>query len=256
MTRYAFHDLTLEVEGSEAEGGVELDRILGELSWDRTEGSCGAVHLSLSVRPGEDLAPPPTAREVLRKDGFRGLEGAENFYLTDGASSFCLDLRKGRGEARLAPSFFRKPFLLRQNFWVFALLKLLRPLGNLRTPRRGARCRGRRGRARRGAVRQRQVHARDRSRPPRVALSVRRRRPAALPAGRRRGARAAAPFLRGRNGGRRLRGRAPRRGEAGQRRRRAEASRRRDGLPGTSVSPLARRGSSSSLACRTAGRAP
>ncbi len=72
---------------------------------------------------------PSTAREVLRGDGFRGLQDGDEFYLTDGASVLRLEPRKGRGEARLAPSFFLKPLLLRQNFWVFALLKLLRPSG-------------------------------------------------------------------------------------------------------------------------------
>jgi HPr Serine kinase C-terminal domain len=131
MTRYAFHDLTLEVENvGDPQFGLELDRILDELSFERAKDSGGPPHLSLSIRPGEnDLVPPPAARDVLRKDGFRGLESGDDFYLTDGASLLRLEPRKGRGEVRLAPSFFRKPLLLRQNFWIFALLKLLRPLG-------------------------------------------------------------------------------------------------------------------------------
>ncbi len=62
-------------------------------------------------------------------DGLRGLENGNEFYLTDGASLLRLEPRMGRGEAWLAPSFFLKPPLVRQNFWVFALLKLLRPAG-------------------------------------------------------------------------------------------------------------------------------
>jgi hypothetical protein len=130
MTRYAFHDLTLDVEGAEAEKGVELHRILDELSWERTDGSPARPTLSLSVRLDADSLPlPSTAREVLGGDGLRGLESGDEFYLTDGASLLRLESRTGRGEARLAPSFFLKPPLLRQNFWVFGLLKLLRPAG-------------------------------------------------------------------------------------------------------------------------------
>jgi hypothetical protein len=131
MARYAFHDLTLEVEGvEEALCQVDLDRILGELSWERREPSSGTPNLSLSVLVGEDgWDPPPNGREVLRGDGFRGYESENGFYLTDGASSLRLDPERGRGVARLAPSFFRRPFLFHQNFWVFALLKLLRATG-------------------------------------------------------------------------------------------------------------------------------
>jgi hypothetical protein len=90
----------------------------------------GEPSLSLSIRPrnGEPNFPA-TAREVLNADGFRGLENGSDFYLTDGASLLHLDYEKRRGEARLAPSFFRKPLLLRQNFWAFGLLKLLRQEG-------------------------------------------------------------------------------------------------------------------------------
>jgi hypothetical protein len=131
MARYAFHDLTLEVEGVEdAPSHVELDRILGELSWERTEPASGPSTFSLTLRLGEDeFEQTPNAREVLRGDGFRGFESDDGFYLTDGASSLRLDPERGRGTVRLSPSFFRKPFLFQQNFWVFALLKLLRARG-------------------------------------------------------------------------------------------------------------------------------
>lgn len=131
MARYAFHDLTLEVEGVEEPPSlVDLDRILGELSWERTEPASGPSSLSLSIRLGENESdPPPNGREVLRGDGFRGFESDGGFSLTDAASSLRLDPEKGRGVARLAPSFFRRPFLFQQNFWVFAVLKLLRAKG-------------------------------------------------------------------------------------------------------------------------------
>ena len=81
-------------------------------------------------------------------------------------------------------------------------------------------------------VRQRQVDALDRSRPPRLALSLRRRGPPSRPAGRRRGARAAEAFLRRQNRARRLRGDAARGREAGFERGSSTAARPRNGLPG------------------------
>jgi hypothetical protein len=131
MARYAFHDLTLEVESvGDGRPAADFDRILDELSWEKSEDSTETPALSLSVRLGRaTFEVAPTAREVLRGDGFRGLENGDEFCLTDGASVLRLATLEGRGEAWLAPSFFSKPFLLRQSFWVFALLKLLRPSG-------------------------------------------------------------------------------------------------------------------------------
>lgn len=130
MARYAFHDLNLQVTGGELEAGFDLDRILDELSWDRTEASSGRPDLSLSVLLDEKgIRIPGESREVFRADGFRGLECGDEFHLTDGATHLRLEPRKGQCEARLAPSFILKAPLLRQNFWVFALLKLLRASG-------------------------------------------------------------------------------------------------------------------------------
>jgi hypothetical protein len=69
------------------------------------------------------------AREVFQADGFSGLESGDDFYLTDGSSSFRLQMGRGRGEACLTCSFGEKPALLQRTFWAFGLLKLLRPLG-------------------------------------------------------------------------------------------------------------------------------
>jgi hypothetical protein len=131
VARYAFHDLTLEVEPGEKDTGKDLDQLLHELSWVKTQTSAGVPSLSVFVRLNDHdgLNFPLSAREVLRADGFRGLEDGSDFYLTDGASLLYLQAARGRGEARLAPSFFRKPPRLQQDFWLFALMKLLRPMG-------------------------------------------------------------------------------------------------------------------------------
>jgi hypothetical protein len=130
VAHYAFHDLTLKVSHVEEESGRDLDQLLHDLLWVKTRASAGAPSLSLAVRLSDQgLTLPPTAREVLREDGLHGLESESDFYLTDGASLLHLEPRKGRGEARLAPSFFLKPSALREKFWAFGLLKLMRPMG-------------------------------------------------------------------------------------------------------------------------------
>lgn len=130
MAFYTFHDLTLEVRQEGEEPGQELAQILLSLSWAETDRLVRQPSLYLSVYLNDTASEPlPSAREVFRADGFCGLESGEDFYLTDGSSHLHLQMVKGRGDARLAASFFAKPFLLRRNFWAFGLLKLLRPLG-------------------------------------------------------------------------------------------------------------------------------
>jgi hypothetical protein len=130
VATYAFHDLTLEIRHADDEIRRDLDGLLHELLWVEAGMPRGAPSLSLSVRLNDGGANfPPAAREILQADGFRGLESGSDFYLTDGASLFHLQPWKGKGEARLSPSFFLKPRRLRQSFWAFGLLKLLRPRG-------------------------------------------------------------------------------------------------------------------------------
>jgi hypothetical protein len=130
MARYAFHDLTLEVAAVADDAAADLDRILKELFWEAVDESSTPSDVSLSVLGDEqELAIPREARETFRADDFRGLEHRGEFFLTDGETQFRLEPRSGRGTVRLGPSFFDKPLLFRQNFWVFALLKMLRPSG-------------------------------------------------------------------------------------------------------------------------------
>ncbi len=94
MARYALHDLKLDVDGPGPETGAELDRVLQDLSWDRTEASPEEADFSLSVLLGEQASPfPAEAREVLRAGGFQGFECDDEFYLTDGATQLRLELR-------------------------------------------------------------------------------------------------------------------------------------------------------------------
>jgi hypothetical protein len=128
-TLYALVDLVLELQ-SEEPRREDLDCLLQELSWVRTQASTckPALYLSVSRRKGGFRIPQDT-REVLRADGFSGLEVGDDFYLTDGSSLFHLRPARGEGYARLAASFFDKSILAQANFWCFGLLKLLRPLG-------------------------------------------------------------------------------------------------------------------------------
>lgn len=130
MPLFAFHDLALEVRHEGREVGEGLARILHDLSWVETPAVAGKPALGLSVRSnGDGLSPPPAANEVLRAEGFRGLEAGDDFYLTDGASLLRLQAARGQADARLAPGFFDKPPFFQSRFWAFGLLKLLRPLG-------------------------------------------------------------------------------------------------------------------------------
>jgi hypothetical protein len=130
MGWYRLQDLTLEVSLDGPEAGVDLTPLLQDLSWVRTHAVAWApsVHLVIG-RCVQDLCLPSGGREVLRAEGFSGLEHAEDFYLTDGASLLHLQPLRGHGQALLAASFAEKPDLLQHTFWVFGLLKLLRPLG-------------------------------------------------------------------------------------------------------------------------------
>lgn len=126
---YALDHLVLELHSGEPRQ-EDLDQLLQELSWVRTQSSVCKPTLHLSVRPNNrGFRIPRTCREVLRTDNFLGLEGGNDFYLTDGSSLFHLRPVEGEGYARLGPSFFSKPKLVQANFWCFGLLKLLRALG-------------------------------------------------------------------------------------------------------------------------------
>jgi hypothetical protein len=130
MVWYALHDLTLEVQTQGQGLEADLAQLLQDLSWVRMPATVGQPSLRLCVHwRSQRCSVPPMAREVLRADGFCGLECGDDFYVTDGSSLLHLQAMMGQGAAYLAPAFFHKPMLLQRNFWAFALLRLLRPLG-------------------------------------------------------------------------------------------------------------------------------
>jgi hypothetical protein len=130
MSLYTFQGLTLEVRATEEQTTRELDGLLQNLQWVRTAPPAGQPVLFLSVRLHAEEIPNATRGSIVFRDyGFCGREHGDAFFLTDGASLLHLQPQQGQGEALLAPSFFAKPALVRRHFWVFGLLKLLRPFG-------------------------------------------------------------------------------------------------------------------------------
>jgi len=127
MDLYMCHGLTLGVKLLGPDGVAHLEPLLADLSWVRCDHAVSQPLLNLSV--GLDSCKveiPPTARELFRADDFSGMEVDDDFYLTDGSSSFHCRARTGAGDIFLSPSFSHKSPLLQRNFWAFALLKLLR----------------------------------------------------------------------------------------------------------------------------------
>jgi len=138
VTAYTFHDLTLDVEQDAVEIPTGLTELLQHHSFVRSPAPVTRPSLRLSARVNATCRRevPRTARRVFGADdfcglaeGFSGFDGGDDFYLTDERSSFHLRLPQGEGHARLHPSFLAKPPLLKQAFWVFGLVKLLRYLG-------------------------------------------------------------------------------------------------------------------------------
>ena len=130
MALYVSHGLTLGIELLGREIASHLDQLLQDLAWVRCDAAISKP--SLSLRVGLDsceIKIPQTARELFRADGFSGLELEEDFYLTDGSSTFHSRVATCAGDVSLSPSFLHKPLILQRNFWAFALLKLLRNLG-------------------------------------------------------------------------------------------------------------------------------
>jgi hypothetical protein len=136
MDLYSFHDLTLEAEGKERKCAEELTKLLGELSWVKTQSPSGKPSLSLTLDLADKEPEIPAAARQVSQPGdilglhdFYGFESGDDFYLTDGSSVFRLESSRGRGYAHLSSSFFARPPVVRQSFLAFGLLSLLRPLG-------------------------------------------------------------------------------------------------------------------------------
>jgi hypothetical protein len=130
VTVYRFHELSLMVRQEAAESAAELARTLDDLSWMHGKFHGRTLSLCLSVhQQAPPYRSPPTASCMFQTDGFRGYEHGDEYYLTAGTSQWCLHLRRGRGEAWLAPGFAETPARLRRSFWGFGVFKLLRTLG-------------------------------------------------------------------------------------------------------------------------------
>lgn len=122
--QYWFHDLVLAVTLDGA--GTELLHLLPDMSFEPTSGQRASLYLHVSPAKG-DLKPPNAARQMFESGGLYGFEDGEDFYMTEGTS--LLHLRGATAHAQIAPAFAGQPWLLRQQFWSFGLLKLVRPLG-------------------------------------------------------------------------------------------------------------------------------
>jgi hypothetical protein len=126
---YALHDLVLEVANGERSAERELDRVLSGLCWERTAALAGAPVLTLAIQGDAGGRIPRSAREVLRRDDFRGFEEDGSYYLTDGATVLHVRSHQARAEVRLAPSFSSRTSDSRRQFWMFTLVKLLQGVG-------------------------------------------------------------------------------------------------------------------------------
>ncbi len=125
ILQYRFHDLVLAVTLERA--GAELLHLLPDMSFERTAGQPAVFNLQVSAVTGP-LQPPRGARPVFDSGGLYGFEDVAGVgYLTEGTSLLQVEGRTAR--AQMAPDFAGQPWLLRQQFWAFGLLKLMRPLG-------------------------------------------------------------------------------------------------------------------------------
>jgi hypothetical protein len=128
MGLYKFQDLFLEVEPAELESRVGLAPLWSSLSFDQSPEVGQSLSACVSIRLHDRSADviPPGMHLIFSGDGFSIFENGDEFFLTDGPSTFILQPTLGRGTAYLSPVFADKPLLLQRKFWSFGLLKLLR----------------------------------------------------------------------------------------------------------------------------------
>lgn len=130
MALYAFQALTLAVHTEEEALPAGLAPLLEDLSFARTQAVACAPTLRLFIHACPQAPPlPPGAHAVFCAAGLAGFTHGEDAYLTDGASLCHLQPLQGQATAWLVPTFGARSGLLRQQFWAFGLLKLLRPQG-------------------------------------------------------------------------------------------------------------------------------
>ena len=122
MDLYMCHGLTLGLKLFAPDGVAHLEQLLEDLSWVRCDHAVSKPFLNLSV--GLDSCKveiPPTARELFRADDFCGMEVDDDFYLTDGSSTFHCSSPNRRGRYFSVAVFFSQVAPLAAKFlglWV------------------------------------------------------------------------------------------------------------------------------------------
>ncbi len=125
--QYRFHDLVLAVTLEGHGVGAELRRLLLDMSFELTSNQPATLALQVASATYH-LRPPHNAPLVFDHDGLYGFEDVAGMgYLTEGTS--LLQVEASTARARIASGFAQRPWLLRQQFWAFGVLKLIRPLG-------------------------------------------------------------------------------------------------------------------------------
>jgi hypothetical protein len=130
MALYAFREITLAVETEGEEPAAGLEFLLADLSFVRAQDVEQPPRLRLITHHCAKVSKIPScARAVFQADGLSGFTHEEGTYVTDGASLLHMSPPYQQAVVWLAPNFPDQPGLLRQQFWAYGLLKLLRSQG-------------------------------------------------------------------------------------------------------------------------------
>ena len=131
MGFYRFQDILLDVRPDGYELRADLDSLWSSLSWVRTTPPANdpCVRISICVNEPGGITVPPEARKTVSAEGWSVFENQNEFFLSDGSSTFLLQPETGSGTAYLSPAFTTKNAVQQRRFWSFGLLKLLRAKG-------------------------------------------------------------------------------------------------------------------------------
>ena len=131
MAVHIYHDVVLEVRDSTSAREVDLCHLLRDFSFTSADSSTACTPtLVLTVRLSDrPLQLPDADGAVYAGEGLRAVDRGDEAYVSEGSSLLHLQVRLGRGDAQLAPGFFRRSRLVRHRFWAFGLLRLLRVRG-------------------------------------------------------------------------------------------------------------------------------
>ncbi len=128
MEVYSLHGVTLQVDHQGDIAGLDLSRLLADLSFVAAPSPNSRGRLRLAVRASEaGIALTARTKQVFAHGELRGFADESGSCLTLGASVF--RIRGRRADVTLAPEFFHNPTLLQQQFWAFGVLRLLRTTG-------------------------------------------------------------------------------------------------------------------------------